>query len=100
MIKPRRVNYGFKDCQCNSRGIELNELEELFEDVRCNNYYNSCDNYHKYDHCDHHNHCDHHHDNCNHHDHNQDAVTIEEIVVRDLNQNQFLRKELLKYNLY
>ena len=66
----------YKDCQCNSRGIELNELEELFEDVRCNNYHNSCDNYHKYDHCDHHNHCDHHHeycdhhDNCNHHDHN------------------------------
>lgn len=54
----------YRDCQCDSKGIELNELEELFEDAGYNNYYhNHCDNN------DHHNHCDH-HDHCNHHDHN------------------------------
>lgn len=84
----------YKDYQCDSQGIELNELEELFEDARYNNYHhNHCDNH------DHHNHCD-------RHDRAiimiviMDAVMMEEIVVRDLNQNQFLRKELLKYNLY
>lgn len=54
----------YKDYQCDSQGIELNELEELFEDARYNNYHhNHCDNH------EHHNHCDH-HDHCNHHDHN------------------------------
>lgn len=84
----------YKDYQCDSQGIELNELEELFEDARYNNYHhNHCDNH------DHHNHCDH-HDHCNHHDHNHGCCDDGRDCCRDLNQNQFLRKELLKYNLY